>query len=75
MHGGAIILTTIGISARYDALIDLRKLRKTEIFEFALSSRYRLDYVYLAGAAKGVSWIWTVDPPKNGILLVLQLTR
>ena len=60
---------------RYDAINVIEMRLKTGIFDFQLSSRYRLNYVYLVGATKGVSWIWNVDPLKSAILLVLQLTQ
>ena len=59
------------ISMKYDAINVTVKQLKTRIFDFQRSSRYRLDYGYLAGATKGAAWIWTVPPFRNAMLLVL----
>ena len=48
---------------------------KTGILEIDMLRAIRLDYGYLVGAARRAGWIWTVDPLKSIILLVLKLTR
>ena len=45
------------ISMKYDAINVTVKQLKTGIFDFQLSSRYRLDYGYLGGAPLGGSRI------------------
>ena len=57
---------------RCDGINVIEMRLDTGIFDFQLFSASRLDYVYLACAIKGVSWIWTVDPFRSGILLVLK---
>ena len=60
------------VSMKYDVINVAIKELKTRIFDFQLFSASRLDYGYFANAIKGVIWIWTVDPLKSSILLVLK---
>ena len=60
---------------RCDAINVTVKAAQNAFFNFQLFSVSRLDHVYLGRWGKGVPPIWTVDPLKSSILLVLQLTR
>ena len=65
----------MSVSMRYDSINVTVYAAQIEFLNSQMLSVSTVNHGYFVGAAKELLRIWTVDPLKRAILLVLQLTQ